>query len=142
MSLKMKTYPIAFVAAALVMFGLDSIWLANTADKLYRPLVGTSMLDSFRPGPALAFYILYVCGITIFAIRPALASRRWATAFAMGAMFGLVAYGTYDLTNQATLKVWSTIVTLVDMAWGSILSAASATAGYFAASLLKKSDAP
>jgi uncharacterized membrane protein len=134
--MNMKAYTISYVAAALVMFGLDAIWLTLTANRLYRPLIGDLMLDGFRPAPAVAFYALYVCGIVIFAISPAIASGRWSTALALGALFGLFAYGTYDLTNQATLKTWSTTITLVDMAWGVVLTAVSAAAGYLAARIL------
>jgi uncharacterized membrane protein len=142
MSANMKAYPIAYVAAALVMLGLDSVWLTLTADRLYRPLIGELMLDGFRPAPAIAFYALYLVGIVVFAIRPAFATGRWTTALVSGALFGLVAYGVYDLTNQATLKIWSTTITLADMAWGSVLTALAASAGYLTASRLTKFSAP
>jgi uncharacterized membrane protein len=138
MSASLKAYPIAYLSAALVMLGLDSIWLTLTANSLYRPAIGELMLDGFRPAPAIAFYALYLCGIVVFAIRPAFRTGRWTTALASGALFGLFAYGTYDLTNQATLKIWSTTITLADMAWGSALTAVSATAGYLAALPLTK----
>jgi uncharacterized membrane protein len=141
MSAHMKAYPIAYVAAAVVMLGLDSVWLTLTADRLYRPLIGELMLDGFRPAPAIAFYALYLVGIVVFAIRPAFATGRWTTALVSGALFGLIAYGTYDLTNQATLKTWSTTITLADMAWGSFLTAVAASAGYLTASRLTKFDA-
>jgi uncharacterized membrane protein len=142
MSANMKAYPIAYVAAALVMIGLDSVWLTLTANSLYRPLIGELMLDGFRPAPAIAFYALYLAGIVAFAIRPAFATGRWTTALVSGALLGLFAYGTYDLTNQATLKIWSTTITLADMAWGSVLSAIAAAAGYLAARPLMKFKAP
>jgi uncharacterized membrane protein len=142
MSANMKAYPIAYVAAALVMLGLDSVWLTLTANRLYRPLIGELMLDGFRPAPAIAFYALYLVGIVVFAIRPAFATGRWTTALTSGALFGLLAYGTYDLTNQATLKIWSTTLTLADMAWGSVLTALAASAGYWAAARLTKRQAP
>jgi uncharacterized membrane protein len=116
------------------MLGLDAIWLTFTANALYRPLIGDLMLDGFRPAPAIVFYVLYIGGIVVFAVRPGLAAGRWTTALLSGALFGLFAYGTYDLTNQATLKIWSTTITLADMAWGSFLSALSGAAGYLAAS--------
>jgi uncharacterized membrane protein len=133
MNPKVKEVLIGYFAAALVMLGLDAIWLALTADRLYRPLIGQIMLDGFRVAPAVAFYALYLCAIVIFAISPALAQRRWTMAMIYGALFGFFSYGTYDLTNQATLKIWSTTITLADMAWGAFLTAASATAGYLAA---------
>jgi uncharacterized membrane protein len=135
---QMKPYPLAYAAAAFVMLGLDSVWLTLTANSLYRPRIGELMLDGFRPAPASAFYILYLFGILVFAVRPAFATGRWTTALVSGALLGLVAYGTYDLTNQATLKTWSTTITLADMAWGSVLTALAASAGYLAASRLTR----
>jgi uncharacterized membrane protein len=136
----MKANVIAYAVAAVVMLGLDAVWLTLTADRLYRPLIGDLMLDGFRLFPAMSFYALYLCGVVIFAIRPALATGRWSTAFVQGALFGLFAYATYDLTNQATLKIWSTTITLADMAWGCVLTSLCATAGYFAASRWVKSE--
>jgi uncharacterized membrane protein len=133
MRANMKANIIAYAAAALVMLSLDAIWLTLTANSLYRPLIGALMLDGFRLVPAIAFYALYLCGVVIFAVRPAFAAGRWTTALVQGALFGLFAYATYDLTNQATLKIWSTAITLADMAWGCVLTALSASAGYFAA---------
>ncbi len=127
---------IGYVAAALAMLSLDALWLTLTANTLYRPLVGDLMLDGYRASPAIAFYLLYLCAIVIFAIRPAFSTKRWTTALGYGALFGLFAYGTYDLTNQATLKVWPTVLSLADMAWGCVLTGVSATAGYLAAAKL------
>ena len=132
-----KANAIGYLAAALAMLSLDALWLSLTANSLYRPLIGDLMLDGFRPAPAIAFYLLYLCAIVIFAIRPALATRRWTTATGYG---GLFAYGTYDLTNQATLKIWPTALSLADMTWGCVLTAISATAGYLAASKLTNID--
>jgi uncharacterized membrane protein len=136
MSDDLKAYATAYVAAALVMLGLDSIWLTLTVNRLYRPLIGDLMLDGFRPAPAIAFYGLYLVGIVVFAVRPAFASGRWPTALGWGATFGFIAYGTYDLTNQATLKIWSVAITAADMSWGSLLTAVSAAVSYWAASRL------
>ena len=132
----MKANLVAYLAAALAMLGLDAIWLGTMASRLYRPLLGDIMLDGFRPAPALAFYLLYVLGVVIFAVQPAFATGRWTTALAYGAMFGFFAYATYDLTNHATLKAWSPTLTIVDMAWGTALSALAATAGFLAAARL------
>lgn len=138
MNAKARAYLVAYAAAAIVTLGLDAIWLTLTADRLYRPLVGALMLDGFRPAPAAVFYALYACGIVVFAVRPALATRRWRTALGYGALFGLCAYGTYDLTNEATLKTWPAIVTLADMAWGCFLTAASAAGAFLAAAAVTK----
>jgi uncharacterized membrane protein len=95
--------------------------------------LGDLLLDGFKPFPAIAFYILYVAGILIFAVAPALASGRWTTALARGAMLGLLAYATYDLTNQATLRGWSSVVTIADLCWGTVLTGTAATIGFMAA---------
>lgn len=132
----MKTLLVAYGAAALAMLGLDAVWLTLSADRLYRPLLGDMLLPDFRPAPAILFYLLYVAGVVIFAVRPALTAGRWTAAAGYGALFGFFCYATYDLTNQATLKTWSTTVTVVDMGWGTFLTACAATAGYLAASRL------
>jgi uncharacterized membrane protein len=136
----LKTYLIGYVAAAVAMLGLDAIWLTLTANRLYRPILGDLMADTFRPAPAIAFYALYLCGVMIFAVRPGLAARNWKAALINGALFGFFAYATYDLTNQATLKSWSIAITLADMAWGTILTAIAASIGYAAAFRVAKSQ--
>jgi uncharacterized membrane protein len=130
----MKAMLIAYAAAALTMLGMDAVWLRTAADRLYRPLLGDMLLTGFRPAPAILFYLLYVVGIVIFAIRPALAGGGWSTAATSGALLGFFCYATYDLTNQATLKTWPVTVTIVDMGWGTFLTACVATVGYLAAS--------
>lgn len=134
----MKTMVTAYAAAAVTMLGMDAVWLGIAADLLYRPLLGDILLQDFRPVPAILFYVLYVAGIVIFAIRPALETGRWSGAATRGALFGFFCYATYDLTNQATLKTWPVTVTIVDMGWGTFLTACVATAGYLAASRLRR----
>lgn len=126
----MKTYGIAYLVTGLVFLGLDAIWLTLAAQRLYRPLLGEMLLDTFRLAPAALFYVLYVAGIVVFAIAPALSADRWATAALLGAFFGLCAYATYDLTNQATLRHWPVMVTIADLCWGTVVTGLSATAGF------------
>ena len=132
----MKTILAAYAAAAATMLAMDAVWLSVAVDLLYRPLLGDILLPGFRPVPAILFYVLYVAGIVIFAIKPALVTGRWSTAAGKGAMLGFFCYATYDLTNQATLKTWPVTVTIVDMGWGTFLTACTATVGYLAASRL------
>ena len=127
----MKTYGIAYVATGLVFLAIDAIWLTVAAQRLYRPLMGDMLVDGFRLAPAVLFYLVYIAGIVVFAILPALASDRWTTATSFGAFLGLFAYATYDLTNQATLKNWPVMVTVADLCWGTFLTAVAATAGFF-----------
>ena len=126
----MKTYGIAYVATSLVFLAIDAIWLTVAAQRLYRPLMGDMLVDGFRLAPAVLFYLVYIVGIVVFAILPALASDRWTTATSFGAFLGLFAYATYDLTNQATLKNWPVMVTVADLCWGTFLTAVAATAGF------------
>lgn len=123
----------ACLATVLVMAGLDFVWLSATSGPFYRRLLGPLMAENPNMVAAVIFYLVYVAGILVFAVRPALASGDWRGAALMGALFGFCAYATYDLTNLATLKDWPLTVTLVDMAWGSVLTATAAGAGAFAA---------
>lgn len=129
----MKTAIIAYLASGIAMLGIDAVWLSLTASRLYKPQLGDLLLTKFNAAPAAIFYLLYVFGIVTLAVLPAIAERRLTTAILRGALLGLVAYGTYDLTNQATLRNWSTIVTIADLCWGTFLTACAATIGYWVA---------
>ena len=126
----MKTFATTYLATAFVMLGLDSLWLTLTSGPLYHARLGAILLPEFAVLPASAFYLIYVLGLVMLAGLPALAAGNWRYAATRGGMLGCCAYATYDLTNQATLKGWSTVVTLADMAWGTALSAAAATGAY------------
>lgn len=123
---------IAWIATGGVFAGLDFVWLIATNARLYRPVLAPILLNGVRPVPAILFYLVYLTGTVIIAVRPALLGRRWWQATVMGAIFGFFAYATYDLTNQATMAVWSTKITLLDLSWGTFLTATAATVGYFA----------
>jgi uncharacterized membrane protein len=118
------------LATAISFLALDSIWLSMAASRLYRPKLGPLLLDHFKLAPAAAFYLIYLLGIMVFAVAPAVASGRWTTALMRGALLGLVAYSTYDLTNQATLRGWSATVTIADLCWGCFVTGAAATIGF------------
>jgi len=126
--MSIRHYAIAYISTAVVFLVLDAIWLGTMADRLYRPAMGSIMLERFALAPAVAFYLIYIAGVVVFAVTPALQSGRWTTALGYGAMLGLMAYATYDLTNQATLKDWSWTVTIADLCWGTFVTAISATA--------------
>ena len=87
--------------------------------------------------PAVIFYLAYATGIAIFAVRPALAAADWRVAALHGGLFGFFAYATYDLTNFATMKVWTLRITLVDMGWGTALTAIAASLAALAALKLR-----
>jgi uncharacterized membrane protein len=126
--MSIRHYASAYISTAVVFLVLDAIWLSTMADRLYRPAMGSIMLERFALAPAVAFYLIYVAGVVVFAVTPALQSGRWVTALGYGAMLGLMAYATYDLTNQATLKNWSWMVTIADLCWGTFVTAVSAAA--------------
>jgi uncharacterized membrane protein len=122
-------YLLAYAATAVIFFAIDFIWLSNAVG-FYRERLGDLLLEKPNLGYAAGFYLLYVVGVVVLAVVPALNGGSWVNAAIAGAVLGLVAYGTYDMTNLSTLKNWSLTVSLVDMAWGTVLTAASATGGY------------
>jgi uncharacterized membrane protein len=126
----LKSYGIAYFATGLVFLAIDAVWLTLAAQRLYRPLMDEMLVESFRLAPAMLFYLIYIAGIVVFAIAPALATERWTTATSYGAFLGLFAYATYDLTNQATLRNWPVAVTIADLCWGTFLTASAATIGF------------
>ena len=132
----MSAYLVAYLATALVFVGLDFVWLSLTGPSLYRPILGPLLADKLNGAAAAAFYLIYIAGVVFLAVRPAFEAGAWRTAAINGLVLGVVAYATYDLTNQATLKLWATKLTLMDMAWGGGLTAVAATAGYLAAEKL------
>ena len=127
--MNVKPVLIAYAVTALVFLALDAIWLTTMADRLYRPALGRLMLDRFELAPAVAFYAVYLVGVVVFAVMPGLERRRATTALGLGALLGLVAYATYDLTNQATLRDWPWRVTLADLCWGTLVTGVAAAVG-------------
>ena len=124
---------IAYVATLIAFAAIDSIWLINMAPRLYKPEIGPVMMENgFRLLPALIFYAIYIAGILYFAVLPGLnqgLTEGVARAALQGAVLGFVCYATYDLTNYATLKVWSLKVTVLDLMWGTLLTGGTAAAG-------------
>ncbi len=125
----MKVSLTAYLTTLAALFGIDFVWLSLASEKLYRPILKDILIDGFRPAPVIAFYLVYAAGLVYFAVRPGLASESWARASLNGALFGFFAYAAYDLTSQATLRNWTTTLTVADMAWGTILSALAAAIG-------------
>ncbi|MEE4743794.1 DUF2177 family protein [Pseudomonas alliivorans] len=129
----MKTIVTAYVGTLLAFLILDGIWLGVLMVPTYREWLGPLMLDTPVIGPAVAFYLLYGAGVVIFGVMPALREQRPARATLYSGLLGLIAYGTYDLTNWATLQGWPAQLALVDLAWGTVVSALAGTAGYLVA---------
>ncbi|NKN37244.1 DUF2177 family protein [Agrobacterium sp. a22-2] len=132
----MTTYILAYISTAIVFFGLDFIWLSRVATGFYKSRIGDLMLAQPNLVAAGLFYFFYIAGIVYFAVAPALSGGNWVSALVSGAILGFIAYGTYDMTNLSTLKNWSLSVSVVDMAWGTVLTGLAATAGYLVTSRL------
>ncbi|HAV49552.1 MAG TPA: DUF2177 domain-containing protein, partial [Brevundimonas sp.] len=112
----MLKYLIGYLGTGLAFAIIDAVWLTTVGPKLYRPTLDEVLADQFALGPAIAFYLIYIAGIMILAISPAVRDGGWTQALTTGAILGFLCYATYDLTNQATLKVWATHITLADIA--------------------------
>ena len=129
----MIKYVAAYLGAGLTFAAIDFVWLTTMTDRLYKPVLGPIMLDKPDMKAAVAFYLISIAGTVFLAIAPALKEGNWTRAAINGAVLGFVAYATYDLTNQATLAVWQTRLTIIDLIWGTTLTMVSATGGYFVA---------
>ena len=125
----MTRYFAAYVATLVVMVALDLLWLGVVAKSFYQQGIGHLMAARPNIPVAVAFYALYAVGLVLFAVAPGGSTAGWSRTLAMGALFGFFAYATYDLTNLATLKNWPVGVALLDIAWGSLVSAVSVVAG-------------
>ncbi|MBX3510905.1 MAG: DUF2177 family protein [Hyphomonadaceae bacterium] len=123
---------IAWIAAGVAFAIADAIWLTQVAQRVYRPLIGEILRPDVGWPAAIAFYLIYISGIVFFAVAPALEKQSLSSAALNGALFGFVAYATYDLTNQATLRLWDWRVTALDMAWGAFATALAAAAAFWA----------
>jgi uncharacterized membrane protein len=102
---------------------IDLLWLGVIAKDLYKDQIGFLMSDEIRWGAAILFYLLYIGGLVAFVILPALHQQEWLFPLLYGGFFGLVCYATYDLTNLATLKGWPMKIVLLDLLWGTFISA-------------------
>lgn len=111
-----------FIIALPVFFIIDMIWLVLIAKRFYQDQIGFLMKPDVNWLAAIVFYLLFITGIVIFVITPALEKHSWTHAVIFGALFGLITYATYDLTNLATVKDWPLLVTVVDLIWGSVLA--------------------
>jgi len=118
------------VVAFLVFLVLDAIWLGLVAKKMYQKNIGHLMADKPNFVAAIVFYLFYIIGLTFFVIEPAIAAQSITTALFSGLLFGAITYATYDLTNLATLRNWPIRLTVIDIAWGSLLCMSVSLATY------------
>lgn len=120
----MGNYLYAFLTSLATMAVLDAAWLGSIAPAFYKKHIGFIMTDKPNWLAAIAFYLIFIIGLTIFVVYPGWKNPDSIIKIGLlGALFGLVTYATYDLTNQATLKNWPAIVTIVDLVWGTFLTA-------------------
>ncbi len=122
---------IAYLATAFVFLVIDYVWLAHVMKDYFNTKLSHLMADEVNFGIAALFYLVFAAGIVLFCVMPALKSKSWVKAALLGAALGFLSYGTYDVTNAATLKDWPLMLSVIDTAWGTGLTALSATAGYF-----------
>ena len=128
----MTKYLAAYAATLLLILVLDLLWIGVIAKPLYQQGIGHLMAEQPRLSAALAFYLLYPAGLVLFAVIQGGPADGWKNAALYGALFGFFAYATYDLTNLATLRNWPVSLALIDMAWGTAVSAVCAVAGRLA----------
>jgi uncharacterized membrane protein len=134
----MKTALLSYVVSGIAFLAIDAVWLGIMGNALYRPQLGSLVLEKFLLAPAIAFYLVYPVGIMVFAVAPGLQAASGVTALLHGLLFGFLAYATYNLTNLATLRGWSPLVTAIDIGWGAIATGAAAGVGYGIMRLLAK----
>lgn len=133
--LPLMTILAAYGGTALVFFGLDLLWLTVIGIGFYRQEIGDLLMEQPNLVPAAVFYLFYIAGIVGFAVIPAVNANSWIWAVVAGVALGLLAYGTYDMTNLSTLKGWTLKISVIDLVWGGFLSGVSALAGYWAVKL-------
>ncbi len=131
-----KCFIVATLIASIIFLIIDVIWLSFATKSFYRPLLGDLISEKPVLWAAGLFYILYMFGMAVIVIQPCIEPSTLIRPLYIGFIFGLVAYGTYNLTNMAVIKNWSATVVFVDMFWGGSLTAISATSGIFLAKKL------
>lgn len=122
-----KLYLITLVA----FFAIDMLWLGLIAKDLYARYLGYLMAEKVRWAAAIVFYLLFIAGLVVFVVQPAVQNGSWSEALVRGLFFGLVTYATYDLTNLATVRDWPFLITAVDLVWGTFLGGSVSLIAFF-----------
>jgi len=125
-----------YLIALPVLFTVDMIWLGLVARNFYQKYIGFLMNPNVNWIAAFLFYFLFIAGLVVFVISPAVSANSWLKALLLGSLFGLICYATYDLTNLATIKNWPLLVTVIDLIWGTILSSSVSIISFFIAKKL------
>jgi len=126
-----KLLIISFIFVSIIFLIIDVVWLSITVKSLYRPALGNLLQDKPVMWAAVLFYIIYMIGLALIILKPALANDSILQALWTGVVFGVVAYGTYNLTNMATIKNWSASIVWIDMIWGGLLTGFSSAVGIY-----------
>jgi uncharacterized membrane protein len=129
-------YALLYVCILLPFCILDGIWLTVMGNLLYKPTLGDILLPSVNAPPAVAFYLIFGVGLLVFAALPAVKAGSVGPALIYGALFGAIAYATYDLTNYATLRNWTLLISVLDITWGAFASAVAAAVAFYATKAL------
>ncbi len=122
-----------YLIALPVFFAIDMLWLGVISKDFYKQQLGYIMTPNVNWYAAIIFYLIFIAGLVLFVVSPALAKNSIQHAIVFGALFGLITYATYDLTNLATIKDWPLKVTIVDMIWGAVLASSVSTVTYYVA---------
>jgi uncharacterized membrane protein len=127
-----------FGIALPVFFAIDMLWLGLIAKDFYAKQIGGLMKPDINWTAAIIFYLIFIAGLVVFVITPAVIKNSWTHAVLMGALFGFVCYATYDLTNLAVAKDWPLLVTIIDLIWGAVLAASVSIITFLIASKVLK----
>jgi len=122
-----------YLTALSIFLAIDMVWLGLIAKNFYSNQIGFLMKTNVNYAAAIIFYLLFVAGVVIFIVMPAIEKNSWFHALLFGALFGLISYGTYDLTNLATIKDWPLLVTIIDLIWGAFIASSVSVLTYFIA---------
>jgi uncharacterized membrane protein len=126
-----------YIITLVIFLAIDMLWLGVISKNFYRTQLGSLLREQFNLVPALLFYLLYIVGLLVFVIVPAVNNASFGQALGLGALFGLMAYATYDLSNLATLNNWPVVIVMADLAWGMTISAITSVVGYFIGHAIK-----
>jgi uncharacterized membrane protein len=127
---------VLYFATLAVFFVIDLIWLLLMNSRFYKIQLAGLMSNKVNWLPAILFYLFFVVGVLLLVVLPAVDRDSWIRAMLLGGLLGMIAYSTYDLSNLATIKNWPTVVTIVDIVWGTVLSAIVATISFYIARAL------
>jgi uncharacterized membrane protein len=130
-------YVLLYILTFIVFLAIDAVWLLVISKNLYSKEIGHLMAERALLLPALIFYLLFVVGVLIFSVIPGYEAQSVSKTLMLAALFGLMTYATYDLTNLATLRDWPIKITLIDIVWGTTISTVTGLAGFYIAQLIK-----